>query len=60
MIPDKFIPLIYFTAVVAAAIALHYAGIDKTVAGAIIGAGLMRVKIPAPPNGMVKPPPVTG
>ena len=49
-IPDNMIPLIYFIAVCAAAWGLHYAKVDSTTVGLIIGAGLMRVKIPAPPN----------
>ena len=48
MIPDNMIPLVYFIAVCAAAFGLHYAGVDATTTGLIIGAGLMRVKIPAP------------
>ena len=49
-IPNNLIPLVYFIAVCAAAWALHYAKVDPATVGLIVGAGLMRVKIPAPPS----------
>ena len=48
-IPDNIIPLVYFIAVCLAAFGLKLAIVDPTTIGMIIGAGLMRVKIPAPP-----------
>ena len=54
MIPDNMIPMMYFVAVCLAAVGLKYAGVDDLTTGLIVGAGLMRVKIPAPkPKGAV-------
>ena len=47
---DKYaplIPLIYLVATSIIAMGLHYAGLPDGVIGLIVGAGLMRVKIPA-------------
>lgn len=48
--PKELIPLIYFAAVVVGAIGMNYVGIPIEVTTMITGAGLMRVKIPAPPS----------
>jgi len=55
MIPDKLIPLVYLFSVAAIAAGLHYLKVDVAMIGLIVGAGLMRVKIPAPGNEQVKP-----
>ena len=57
MIPDKLIPLIYLVTVAGIAAGLNELEVDVGMIGLIVGAGLVRVKIPAPPNGVVKPPP---
>jgi len=46
--PKELIPLVYFVAVVAGACGMHFIGIPLEVNTLISGAGLMRVKIPAP------------
>ena len=48
MIPDNLIPLVYLVIVGIAAAGLKYAGVDDITTGLIIGAGLTRVKMPAP------------
>lgn len=44
----ELIPLIYFAAVVAGACGMFFVGIPIEIITMISGAGLMRVKIPAP------------
>ena len=47
-IPDKMVPLVYFVFVAAAAVIMHKVGVPEPVNGIITGAGLTRVKMPAP------------
>ena len=47
-VPSNLIPLLYFVAVVGAACGMHFAGLPLEINTLICGAGLMRVKIPAP------------
>ena len=47
-IPDNLIPMAYLIVIVGAAVGLKFAGVDDTTTGLIIGAGLTRVKMPAP------------
>ena len=54
MVPDKLIPLVYLFSVALIAAGLHYLKVDVAMIGLIVGAGLMRVKIPAPGNEQVK------
>ena len=49
MMPKEFVPLIYLVAVAAIAAGLNYLEVDVAMIGLIVGAGLMRVKIPSPP-----------
>ena len=51
MIPDNMIPLVYLIIIGGLAVALKYAGVDDITTGLIIGAGLTRVKQPAPNGG---------
>ena len=48
MIPDKLIPLLYLTVVAIAGGVLNYVGAPPEITGMIVGAGLTRVKMPAP------------
>jgi len=48
MIPDKLIPLLYLVVVGLMGGGLHYAGAPPELTGMIVGAGLTRVKMPAP------------
>jgi len=49
-ISDRFVPLIYLIAVAVIGGGLHFLGVPAELTGIICGAGLMRVKIPAPPT----------
>ena len=55
MIPDKLIPLVYLVVVAIAGGVLHYVGSPPELTGMIVGAGLTRVKMPAPTQPEVKP-----
>ena len=55
MIPDSIIPLVYLVAVAAIGGALHYLGVPPEMNGLIVGAGLTRVKMPAPKLGSPQP-----
>lgn len=48
MIPDKLIPLLYLVVVALAGGVLNYVGAPAEITGMIVGAGLTRVKMPAP------------
>jgi hypothetical protein len=48
VIPDNLVPLIYLIVIAAIGAGLKYAGVDDTTTGLIVGAGLTRVKMPAP------------
>ena len=48
MLPDNLIPLVYFIAVGLVAAGLHYLGLPPEMNALIVGAGLTRVKMPAP------------
>ena len=48
MIPDKLIPLVYLVVVGLMGGGLHYFGAPPELTGMIVGAGLTRVKMPAP------------
>ncbi len=50
MIPDNLIPLVYFVAVGAVGAGLHFIGLPPEMTALIVGAGLTRVKMPAPPS----------
>lgn len=51
IIPDNLIPLVYLVAVAAIGGGLHYLGVPPEMNGLIVGAGLTRVKMPAPQLG---------
>jgi len=48
MIPDQLVPLVYLVAVAGIAFGLQYIGVPPEMNGLIVGAGLTRVKMPAP------------
>lgn len=49
-IPDNLVPLLYLIVVAIIGGALHAVGVPPEMVGMIVGAGLTRVKMPAPPN----------
>ena len=49
-IPENLIPLIYLLVTAAIGGILFKIGVSTELVGALVGAGLMRVKIPAPPQ----------
>ena len=48
MIPDSLIPLIYLVTVALIGAGLHFVGVPPELTGLIVGAGITRVKMPAP------------
>ena len=48
MVPDKLIPLVYLVVIACVGGGLHYLGVPPEMNGMIVGAGLTRVKMPAP------------
>ena len=48
MIPDSLIPLVYLVTIALIGAGLHYLGVQPELTGLIVGAGITRVKMPAP------------
>lgn len=47
---EKFIPLVYLISVAVVAAGLTFLNVPKEMTGLIVGAGLTRIKMPAPSN----------